>query len=138
MYFGLLFLSLYNQKSHPDLDLMATIVRLNRLEAGINEPVKKFEVQKFAKGKDIEDKKLVPMTEKERKDLISNLKYLGVDTDLYFKRTNDVVKPPVIPDVEEVEEKASEYFEELLVLASVEEQIQHWMNSGKLLLGGKY
>jgi hypothetical protein len=131
MYFGMVLLSLYNQKEHPDLEMLGTLVRVNKLEAGIKEPNakhQKYSIQDFAKGKDIEENAVSTINDAQ---LDAMLKELGmVKEDL-----KDVVKAPPIPDKEIVEAKSSAYFEELLVLTSVEEEMQYMMNKTKLTKG---
>jgi hypothetical protein len=133
MYFGLLFLSLYNQKAHPDLELVATAVRLNRLEKGLQQPVNMTEVKKFAKGKDIEEQSNQSKLRKNIGELIKELEAVTgftantVLSDEYKQARENVskaLKAPDIPDFEEVEKKTSKYYWELLVLTSAEEELR--------------
>ncbi|PGV52472.1 hypothetical protein [Bacillus sp. AFS037270] len=132
MYWGMVFVSMYNSNAHPDLDLLANAVRINRLENGIKEPMNMSEVKAFAKGKDIEKTAPKKATKAEIESLLKQLeKEFGEEYSHARKTVKGVVKSPEFPEVEEIEAKSSKYFNELLVLTSVEEELEYLFN-GKL------
>ncbi|MFC0235143.1 hypothetical protein [Fictibacillus phosphorivorans] len=146
---GLTFYSLYNSVEHPDLELMQTIVKLDRLEKGINEPMNMRELKGFAKGENILDQenktktKASELATKKRLDEllveIDNLtkhipKAKKVNASDYRNATEKVVKltkTPDLPDVEEVEKRATEHYEELQVLLSTEDLVRSWIEESK-------
>lgn len=132
MYWGMVFISMYNSNAHPDLDLLAKAVRINRLENNISEPMNMSDVKAFAKGKDIEQTAPKKATKAEIESLLKQLENeFGEEYSNARKSVKDVVKPPVFPEVEEIEAKSSKYFNELLVITSVEEELEN-LFKGKL------
>ena len=75
-YWGLVFMSIYNEVQHPDLELLGDAVRLERIIAGPGDTVNPLKgmngAEKYAKGKDYH-KRVDPYTDKEIEDMLTEL-----------------------------------------------------------------
>lgn len=137
-YQGMLFTSLYNNVAHPDLETLATAVRVNRLENGIQETFNKHEVSKYAKGKSISDSPNKPMTDEQLLEMFMMIhedRAKAQEALLSHKEAkltaSKVVKAPevIVPDVQM---RASKYADELEVLLSVEEELMSMMRKSSI------
>ncbi|KUP06198.1 hypothetical protein Q75_09720 [Bacillus coahuilensis p1.1.43] len=133
MYWGAVHLSMMNNVEHPDLELLATAVRLDRLSKGSSEVYNKFEVKKYAEG-DFTPKKHTKSLDELLLELCIMDKGVTKGTEefeeLKTARVNNVakaVKPPEL-DKADVQVRASKYEDELRVLLTAEEEIRHMMN----------
>ena len=137
---GLAFYSLYNGTQHPDLELLQTVVKLDRIEQNIKEPMNMNEVKDFAKGEDIVkdapkakdvDKTKIEALLQEIDELTSSIpKANEVKASDYSEATNkinNIVRTTKLPEIEDVEAKVSEHYEELQVLLTAEEKARAWM-----------
>ncbi|WP_066047046.1 hypothetical protein [Robertmurraya korlensis] len=130
MYWGAAFLSMMNNEEHPDLELLATTVRLDRLSKDIPEAYNKYEVRRYAEA-DFTPKK----PNKTFDELMLEL-FIEIDGAIKGKeefekwkiehppKAPKAVKPPEL-DKAEVELRASEYEDELEILLTVEDEILH-------------
>jgi len=126
-YFGMLFVSIYNQSGHPDSEVLSQAVRLDRLEQGTAQPLNKYEVKKYAEGKNIKQTAPKAMTDDEALKM-----YMAVFEDKEkaheilqkSREAKAVAKPAEIkPDV--VRQRATQHEDALLVLTSIEEEMRH-------------
>ncbi|XQY90618.1 hypothetical protein ACNRWW_13905 [Metabacillus sp. HB246100] len=136
MYWGAVHLSMMNNVEHPDIELLATSVRLDRIEQGIAETFNKYEVKRYAEG-DFTPKK----SNKTMNELMLELCILehgitrGTEEFEKLKEQRDralavavkTVKPPVTDKVD-INARASKYEDELRVLLTAEEEMRHMMN----------
>ena len=139
MLMGLTFMSLYNNVEHPELKLMQTIQKLDYLEADIKPEVNKNELKAYSNGQDIvKDDKVKKVTTNTPK-IEAMLAEMDELTSTFSKvkaseykdvqgKALQLVKPPVLPEVEQVEQKANEHFDEIQVLLSAEDTVRAWMN----------
>ncbi|KGP71512.1 hypothetical protein [Pontibacillus yanchengensis] len=132
MYWGMAFMSLYNQTEHPDIKLLEKAVRLERMEQETAQEINKAEVKKYEAGKDIKaDKKPV-----SGEALYSKLSEIFSDEEIDEIRAkqqeaNRVTKPPEL-DKEKVEQRASQHEGKLEVLLSVEDELKAMMKKADL------
>ena len=127
----LAFYSLFNGLQHPELEYMQTIVKLDRIEQNIKEPMNMTEVEDFARGGEPR-----PTTTKSLDELLLDLEQIDnpkvTMEDIKARqgsliKAKSIVKPPKLPDVETVEKKVTEHYEELQVLLTAEEKARAWM-----------
>ncbi|MDB6353997.1 hypothetical protein PH235_10545 [Trichococcus sp. K1Tr] len=75
-YWGLVFMSMYNEVQHPDLELLSDAVRLERIIAGPADTVNPLHsplgANVYAEGKDYH-KRVDPITDKEFEDMLTEL-----------------------------------------------------------------
>ncbi|WP_079709888.1 hypothetical protein [Paraliobacillus ryukyuensis] len=132
MYFGLLFMSLYNQTQHPDLELVQQAVRLDRIQQGKATPINKRAVKLYAKGNSIKKDAKKPVPDKSLEEMYAEL--FGEDEAQEFmsnvKTAKSTVKPPEI-DKDNVEQRATEHQDKLEVLLSVEEELAKMLRDSK-------
>ncbi|WP_273850068.1 hypothetical protein [Guptibacillus spartinae] len=132
MYWGMAFMSLYNQTEHPDIKLLEKVVRLERMEQETAQEINKAEVKKYEAGKDIKaDKK--PLS---REALYSKLSEVFTDEEIdemraKQKEADRVTKPPEL-DKEKVEQRASQHEDKLEVLLSIEDELKAMMKKADL------
>ncbi|MGP4068370.1 hypothetical protein [Halobacillus sp. B29] len=132
MYWGMAFMSLYNQVEHPDLQLVSQAVRLERMEQATAQEINRAEVKKFEAGKDIKANKNPANDEA----LYSKLRevYPAEQADEMIQTMQDakkVTKPPEV-DKEKVEQRASQHEDKLEVLLSVEDELKAMMKKADL------
>ncbi|RSK27469.1 hypothetical protein EJF36_11555 [Bacillus sp. HMF5848] len=133
MYYGLLFMSLYNQTQHPDLELLQQAVRLDRIQKGKATPLNKRAVKLYAKGNSIkQDANKKPISDEKIKQMY--VEVFGKDEAEKMlsevRSAKQTTKPPEI-DKSDVKQRATEHQEELEILLSVEEEIQKMMRDNQ-------
>ena len=135
MYWGATFLSMMNNAEHPDLELLATAVRVDRLSKDIPEAFNKFEVKRYAdadftpeKQNKTLDELLLELCELEhgKGSFKAKEEYEEIKSQ-QMQNVGKAVKPPKF-DKAEVKARASEYEDELKIILTAEEQMRHWMN----------
>lgn len=130
MYFGMLFISLYNEQQHPQLALLATAVRLNRIKKESNKQQLKdsSNLSKYAEGKDIKPPEPFQGTDEELKAELDRLMLKIFDgnraeMEESSKRLANVerkVTAPVI-DADKVWQEADAHEEDLKVIVTLED-----------------
>lgn len=127
MYWGMVHLSLLNNVAHPDIELLSTAVRLDRIEAGVPETFNKYEVKQYAKGESISDVKKT-VTDTEMEQMLTEVFGADEAEEIMFKRSlaKDTVKAPKVDKVS-VEQRASKHEDKLQVLLTTEEELRHMM-----------
>lgn len=126
-YWGAVHLNLLNNVSHPDTELLATAVRLDRLESGVKETFNKYEVKKYANGQPISDVKKTATDDELARMLSEVFTANEVEDIMYQKRmAQDIVKAPTVDRVS-VDQRATKYQDELIVILTAEEQMRQWM-----------
>lgn len=132
-YFGMLFTSLYNQTAHPDMDVVAQAVRLDRLEQGTAQALNRNNIKQYAEGANIKPKVSKPVTDEQLITMWMELgdnRHTATERVLEAKKAKQVVKPAEIkPDV--VRERATQHEDALQVLVSVEDEIKHLLKLNK-------
>lgn len=132
MYWGVVFMSLYNQTEHSDQQLVSQAVRLSRMENNTAQEINRAEVKKYQEGNDIKaDKKSA-----NDEALYSKLRevFPAEQADEMIQTMQDakkVTKPPEV-DKEKVEERASQHEDKLEVLLSVEDELKAMMKKADL------
>lgn len=129
IYFGLLFTSMYNQIKHPDLEVVATAVRLDRLERGVEQIEDVKSIRPYAEGKDSVYTEPKPMTEELYLQFIEEIaeteaEYEQLKQD--YSSSIKTVKPPKI-DREDVRERQSKHEKELQVFVTHEEWLKGFL-----------
>ncbi|WP_017549367.1 hypothetical protein [Salinicoccus carnicancri] len=124
LYYGMLFMSLYNQVEHPDLKLMQEALRLDRIERGTARPLNKREVRLYAKGKNVQKKERLKLSDAE---LVKKLSVVfdKKEAKEIVKNRGTALKPTATPEVDPVEVKAgvSKHDKELQVILDTQEEI---------------
>jgi hypothetical protein len=129
MYWGAVHLSMMNNVAHPDLELLATAVRLDKMLKGSPETYNKYEVKKYAKGESIVDKAKAPVDEAKLEAMLAEIlgdKEQAQDVMYASRMAKDIVKTPKVVRAN-VEQRATEYEEQLRVLLTAEENVRHMM-----------
>lgn len=130
MYWGAVHLNLLNNVEHPETELLATAVRIDRISAGESEEFNIHAVKRYAKGKNISpDKKSSGSIEHLRGKLIETLgEDKAVEAIATFRLSKNTVKPPEFESVD-VQQRASQYEDELILLLSTEEEISYMLKN---------
>jgi|GEM_PF-4490963 len=124
MFWGLVHLNLLNGIEHPDTELMATAVRLDRVINNIPETFNKHEVKKYAKGEPISEVKKKVSDEEWMQMLTEIFGKDEAEEIMYRKRiAQNTVKAPEVVKVD-VEQRATKYQDELEVLLTAEEHMK--------------
>lgn len=96
-YFGLLFMSLYNETQHPDLELLGDAIRLERIIDGRGKTARELRgANRYSEGKDYH-KRATPYEEDELKAMLTEL-YSGPTSDL----TREDIEARVNSDMREL------------------------------------
>lgn len=127
MQFGLIFLSLYNNKAHADMNLLFQAVRLNNVMTGRTLPKQsKSRIKKYVSGKNWRQKVAQPV---DVDKLIQGFEETGAFTkkeistmSKNLNKAENVVKAPAI-DQQDIKERTSKHSEELEVLLTIEDEI---------------
>ncbi|MGE6609995.1 hypothetical protein ACQKFG_05655 [Peribacillus sp. NPDC076916] len=133
MYWGAVHLSMMNNVEHPDLELLATAVRVDRIEKDIPEVFDKYEVRRYAEG-DFTPRKSDKTLDEMMLDLYVMEHGATRGAEEYEKAKANrqdikpVVKPPELDKVD-VELRASKYEEELQVLLTTAEEMQECLKT---------
>lgn len=127
MQFGLIFLSLYNNQAHADMNLLFQAVRLNNVTAGRTLPKQsKSRIKKYASGKNWR-----PTNTKQvdvntlAKELVESGTFSTLEANKLIADHNNaeaVVKAPEV-DQQDIQERSSKYSEELEVLLTIEDEL---------------
>ncbi|MFJ7510028.1 hypothetical protein ACIQW7_11270 [Peribacillus simplex] len=138
MYWGAVHLSMMNSVEHPDLELLATAVRLDRIEKDIPEAINKYEVKRYEEG-DFTPRKSDKTLDEMMLDLYV-MEHGATRGREEFEKMKAIkqsapkapkaVKPPELDKVD-VELRASKYEDELEVLLTVSEEIASMISKSK-------
>lgn len=124
MLYGMLFLQMYNNKKHPDYPLVSAAARISRLEQGTAQPLNRRLVKQYAAGKDIKKNNKAVSTQQLKESLQAVYDPEQVDEMLLQMQEAKAVTAPPALDRLEVQERATEYAEELEVLLTNEEEMR--------------
>lgn len=124
MYWGAVHLNLLNGVEHPDTSLLATAVRVDRLEKDVAETFNKAEVKKYAKGEAITEG-IKNVTEAEWIEKLSGTFSPEEIEDILYKKRMAQASKPTAPEVvrADVEQRASKHEDELRVLLTAQEEM---------------
>lgn len=129
MYWGMVFMQIYNDQAHPDAELLSTALRISRLEDGTAQPINKTMAKRYAEGVNITKKDKAVNPAELRAKLLEVFDPDKVEQMLLdMQGAKNVTKAPEIDPVR-IKQRATDLQDELEVLLTTQEEMQKIFNT---------
>ncbi|MBY8908880.1 hypothetical protein K6L05_03655 [Salinicoccus roseus] len=133
MQWGLVFLSLYNNVRHPDTEYLMQAVRVAKIQRGEAVPrINKGRLKKYASAKRWKEEGSKTLSDSEIRGKLIEAGYSKAEAEeIVANKQQATVEPPDV-DTEEIEQRASQYEDQLEVLLGTEDLLAKMYQGGQV------